>query len=145
MSRIYISKATKRFIRTRACGCCEYCQSLEAFSTHSFSIEHLIPISLGGDNGLNNLALSCQGCNGHKYNKIAVFDRATKSEVPLFNPRKERWIKHFRWNGDFTLILPVTAIGRITIHTLKLNRPNLLNLRKAVFLMGEHPPIHTIA
>lgn len=73
MSRGYISKKKKELIRKRANFCCEYCQSLEDFSPQTFSMEHIIPIVLGGNDTLSNLALSYQTCNNHKYNKIKVF------------------------------------------------------------------------
>lgn len=89
MSRGYISKKKKELIRKRANFCCEYCQSLEDFSPQTFSMEHIIPIVLGGNDTLSNLALSCQTCNNHKYNKIKVFDDETQQILPLFNPRKD--------------------------------------------------------
>ena len=44
-------------------------------------LEHRIPLSRGGDNNLNNLAISCNICNQHKYNKteeeyLAVWEHA---------------------------------------------------------------------
>ena len=33
-----------------------------------------------------------------------------------------------------------TAIGRATIEALHLNRPELLNLRRALSAIGGHPP-----
>ena len=144
MSRGYISKKKKELIRKRANFCCEYCQSLEDFSPQTFSMEHIIPIILGGNDTLSNLALSCQTCNNHKYNKIKVFDDETQQILPLFNPRKDTWTEHFQWSIDFINIVPLTDIGRVTIRTLDLNRPNLLNFRYAVTLAGEHPPLHTL-
>jgi len=144
MSRDYISKKKKLLVRQRAFFCCEYCQSLEDFSPQTFSMEHIIPINLNGNSTLDNLALSCQTCNNHKYNKIEVLDNETQQLIPLFNPRKDNWTDHFQWNENFTLVLSLTGIGKVTIKTLNLNRPNLLNFRFAVALAGEHPPIHTI-
>ena len=34
----------------------------------SFHIDHIWPVSLGGNNELSNLVLSCQRCNQEKYN-----------------------------------------------------------------------------
>ena len=59
---------------------------------------------------------------------------------PLFNPREQRWLDHFAWNEDYTLILGVTATGRSTVESLRLNREGLVNLRRILYAMGEHPP-----
>lgn len=67
MPKGYVSKKNKEFIRKLAYGCCEYCQSQEVFSTQNFSMEHIIPIHLGGSDKIENLALSCQGCNNYKW------------------------------------------------------------------------------
>lgn len=144
MSRDYISKKKKASVRKRANYCCEYCQSLEDFSPQTFSMEHVIPIILGGNSTLANLALSCQTCNNHKYNKIEVFDEVTQQTISLFNPRKDVWTEHFQWSDDFKYILSITDIGRVTSKTLDLNRPSLLNFRYAVALAGKHPPLHTL-
>lgn len=38
--------------------------------TLSVHIDHLIPVSKGGDDEINNLVLSCAKCNLTKYNNI---------------------------------------------------------------------------
>jgi len=101
-----------------------------------------LPLSKSGKNTLDNLALSCQGCNNHKYNKVDAVDSVSGNTVPLFNPRKQDWLEHFAWNEDFSLIIGITAAGRATVEALKLNRKNLVNLRKVLYEVGEHPP-HT--
>lgn len=58
----------------------------------------------------------------------------------IFNPRKQQWAEHFAWSHDFSLIIGLTAVGRVTIHTLRLNRTGVVNLRKLLLLAGEHPP-----
>lgn len=64
--------------------------SQEQFSSSPFSIEHIIPISKKGSNKLSNLALSCQGCNNFKYNKMAGLDLESNKEVKLFHPRQDK-------------------------------------------------------
>ena len=102
--------------------------------------EHIIPKSQGGKTTLENLALACQGCNNHKYNKTEGADPINGQVAPLYHPRKHRWNKHFAWNDDFTLIIGLTPIGRATVESLQLNREGLVNLRKVLYAMGEHPP-----
>ena len=131
----------KRSVVERARGCCEYCRSQARFAIQSFSIEHILPKSQGGKTLLDNLALACQGCNNYKYNKTEVLDPLSGESVPLYHPRKHRWRDHFSWNDDFTLVVGLTTIGRATVETLQLNREGLVNLRRVLYLMGEHPPV----
>jgi hypothetical protein len=105
-----------------------------------FSVEHIIPRQAGGETMLDNLALACQGCNGHKYVKIEGVDPISGELVSLFHPRRQCWRDHFAWNADFTLIIGLTPTGRATVETLQLNREGLVNLRRVLCAMGEHPP-----
>jgi len=89
---------------------------------------------------LDNLALACQGCNNHKYNRVEGLDRVSGVAAPIFPPRRDRWGEHFAWNDDFTLIIGVTPTGRATVETLQLNRSGLIRMRQVLFIAGEHPP-----
>jgi len=61
--------------------------------------------------------------------------------VPLFNPRKNEWSENFEWSADALSMIGITAIGRASVETLKLNREALVNLREITKLTGEHPPV----
>ena len=98
----------KQKVRLRAKNCCEYCYSQEKFATYSFSVEHINPLSKGGNNNLDNLALSCQGCNNYKYNKTKGKDPVSGAIIALYNPRHQNWQEHFNWNQDYTLIIGLT-------------------------------------
>jgi hypothetical protein len=56
-----------------------------------FEIDPIIPKSLGGSDEIENLALSCQRCNGYRYNFATGIDPTTQKEVYLFNPRQQKW------------------------------------------------------
>jgi hypothetical protein len=114
------------------------------YSAQSFSVEHIIPRHKGGENALNNLAFACQGCNNSKHIKTNVFDVVSQQMVPLFNPRQHQWSEHFVWRDDYTIVIGITPIGRVTVQVLKLNRSGVVNLRRALFILGEHPPIDTL-
>ncbi|MBI5714537.1 MAG: HNH endonuclease [Chloroflexi bacterium] len=137
-----VSTQLKKEVVERAKDCCEYCRSQASFATQSFSVEHILPKSKRGKDQLDNLALACQGCNNHKYNKTEGRDPITDDTVSLYHPRNQPWQDHFTWNDDFTLIIGLTSIGRATIETLQLNRAELINLRRVLYTMGEHPPTH---
>lgn len=140
MSYKRITIQQKRKIIERASNCCEYCWSQARYATQSFSTDHIIPLSKGGKNTLDNIAFACQGCNNYKYDKIEATDPVSKESVPIYNPRRQRWVEHFGWNDNFTLIIGVTPTGRATVEALKLNRECLVNLRRVLYEFGEHPP-----
>jgi 5-methylcytosine-specific restriction endonuclease McrA len=62
----------RKIVFERAQGRCEYCKSPAAFAHQSFSLVHVQPRSRKGKRSFTNLALSCQGCNNHKYNRVKL-------------------------------------------------------------------------
>ncbi|MFW6358398.1 MAG: HNH endonuclease [Chroococcales cyanobacterium] len=135
-----LSESLREAVKLRAKNCCEYCWSQEKFATQGFSIEHIQPVSKGGETLSENLALACQGCNNHKYNKTEGKDPISGKLVSLYSPRKQKWQDHFSWNDDYSLIVGLTPVGRTTVTELRLNRKGLVNLRQVLYAMGEHPP-----
>ncbi len=134
------TKAQRREVFGRAEGFCEYCFSPENYSSSTFEIEHILPISKDGKTVLENLALACSSCNKFKSHRIEAVDIETNRKVSLFNPRQDIWAEHFKWSADFIQIIGLSATGRATVQALKLNRKNLQNLRKLLRKNGEHPP-----
>ena len=135
-----VPKKKKAQIEKRANGLCEYCKLPHDLSSSPFVIEHILPISKGGTDDIENLALACSACNGSKYNKTEAFDEISEKIVPLFNPRKEVWNEHFAWNDNFSEIIGLSDKGKATIQTLKMNRERTIRIRKFLFLVGKHPP-----
>ena len=140
MPKKHLSKKKRKAVFDRAKGLCEYCQSQAVFSVHSFSVEHIIPLSKGGTNELENLALACEGCNNAKRTHTEGIDPETQLTAPFFHPRKHQWKDHFKWGTESMKIIGTTPIGRVTITCLNMNRKPLVNLRRAVAAIGEHPP-----
>jgi HNH endonuclease len=140
-----ISIASRQRIRQRANFLCEYCHSSEEASASLFTLDHIIPQSLGGDDAEDNLALACHRCNGRRYNFTEGTDSQTNILVPLFNPRKDRWFEHFSWSTDGYNIFGVTPIGRATIDRLDLNDDfhddaSIQRARRLWIRGGWHPP-----
>ena len=140
MRNVRVSAVLRRLVIERARGCCEYCLSQASFSTQQFSVEHILPLDKGGLTESENLALSCQGCNNHKYNKTEGIDPVTRQRVSLYHPRQQAWSEHFAWNDDYTLILGITPTGRATVETLHVNRAGIVNLRRVLYAVRQHPP-----
>jgi hypothetical protein len=52
----------------------------------------------------------------------------------LFHPRRDTSIDHFTWEG--ARLIGLTAIGRATIETLRLNHPHRLAIRQSLLREG---------
>ena len=135
-----IKPEQRALVLGRAAGCCEYCLCQARYSADSFSVEHITPRSRGGASVESNLALACQGCNNRKYVSVDAADPLTGRIVPLYHPRRDRWEQNFAWSADFLTICGLTPTGRATVEKLKLNRDAIVNLRRLLRGIGEHPP-----
>jgi hypothetical protein len=135
-----IPAEVRQLMIERAHGCCEYCFSQSDYATQSFSVEHIFARARGGTSTPDNLALACQGCNNHKYDKVTAIDPLSNQQVPLYHPRRDRWEEHFAWSDDLALLIGLTPTGRATIAALFLNREGVVNLRRLLAATGKHPP-----
>jgi 5-methylcytosine-specific restriction endonuclease McrA len=117
-------------VRKRAAHRCEYCRLPEKWSKLPFVLDHIVARQHGGKSVIDNLAL-CRGfCNRHKGPNVAGIDARTKLLTPLFNPRRDQWVEHFRWSRD--RMIGLTAIGRVTIEVLAMNDEEQLDVRRAL-------------
>lgn len=141
-----INDITRQLVRQRAKYLCEYCHSSEKASATRFTLDHIIPQSLGGSDESDNLALACQRCNERRYNFTVATDPQTQAIVPLFNPRQQQWSEHFIWTADALNILGQTPIGRATCDRLDLNDErydeddSIRTARRLWVQGGWHPP-----
>jgi hypothetical protein len=135
-----LSAHDRQAVAERARYCCEYCQSQLKFSADSFSVEHIVPRSRGGSDDLSNLALACQRCSNAKFVAVEATDPLSGRIAPLFHPRQHAWSEHFAWSYDFLFIHGLTPAGRATVERLQLNRAGVVNLRRVLRDIGEHPP-----
>jgi len=134
-----ISAKLKAEITKRADSRCEYCLCSMLFSSSPYSVEHIIPSVKGGSNRLENLALSCMGCNGAKYTSTTGADPVSGNVVALFHPRTDVWQEHFAWSHDGLQVIGTTPTGRATVAILALNREGVVNLRRLLAEAGAHP------
>lgn len=140
MPRSKISDIVQAQVHRRAAYYCEYCHASEKWQYVRFTVDHVIPLDLGGTDDLENLALACFHCNRRKWNHVKGIDPESGQEVLLFNPRCEDWSVHFIWSSDGLYIKGVTPTGRVTVATLELNRERVINIRSADSEVGRHPP-----
>lgn len=141
-----VDDITRQLVRRRANYRCEYCHSPERICTTRFTLDHLLPKSLGGSDDADNLALACRRCNERRYNFLAGFDPETQTIVPLFHPRQQLWLEHFTWTADGRTIVGITPIGRATCQRLDLNDEryeeddSIRGARGFWVKAGLHPP-----
>jgi hypothetical protein len=97
----------------------ESCQVPQERDRIPFEIDHIVAETYGGARKASNLCLCCFARNRHKGPNIAGIDPKTRKIVPLFNPRRHKWSRHFRWDGP--VLVGLTPPGRATVRVLKIN------------------------
>lgn len=140
MAKSALPSSIREAVILRASKCCEYCLSQDKYSPHAFTLDHILPESLGGTDDFENLAYACFLCNRLKSNKLKIFDPNSSKWIPLFNPRNHIWREHFSWNETYTHIIGISLIGNLTISELQLNREKLIEYRQCIIPFGVHPP-----
>jgi hypothetical protein len=111
--------ALQRLVRERARYCCEYCLLPERYSSAPFEFDHVIAQQHRGRTVASNLAFVCFADNHYKGPNLAGIDPKTDRRTWLFNPRRQKWSRHFRWDGP--VLVERTAVGRATIAVLQIN------------------------
>jgi len=97
MSPHALSVALRQRVAEAACFRCGYCLTSQRIIGPLLEIDHIIPEARGGTSGEENLWLACPMYNSHKADRQETVDPESRSAVPLFNPRSERWEDHFEW------------------------------------------------
>src|SRR5947199_9400518 len=122
--------ALEELVPRRARFRCEYCLLPEALASTPFQFDHIIAQSHGGGTVADNLAFACFPCNNFKGPNLAGVDPDTGRVVRLFHPRHDARKDHFRWDREH--MIGLTAVGRATIATLRLNHHLRLVLRRSL-------------
>ena len=141
MSLTPISTQLRHEVAEKSQNRCAYCLSQQDISGIQFTIDHIIPESLGGETEIDNLCLACWDCNLIKQNRISAADSETDEQVPLFHPNHQIWGEHFNWEANGLIMVGLTRTGRATVDLLRLNRPVLLRARERWIKVGWHPPV----
>ena len=132
-----MDQVTRELVRERAGDRCEYCLHPQAHSETTHHVEHIVARQhLGGDDP-SNLALACIHCNSHKGTNLTGIDPDSGALIPLFHPRRDRWVDHFALRGAF--IVGLTPTGRTTVYVLAMNARHRLNVRAELIAQGLYP------
>jgi hypothetical protein len=130
----------RELVRQRAGDRCECCHLPQEFSELHFHIEHVTPQQHGGTDASENLALACPECNFAKGSNLAALEPGGRKLVRLFNPRRDKWVQHFRSDG--ARIFGKTPVGRASVALLKMNNAERLRIRTLLSEMGILPGAH---
>lgn len=118
-------------VRAQANHQCGYCRSLQKYVLGVLEMEHIIPKAAGGSDDEENLWLACRLCNSYKGPQTHATDPVTNRNVKLFNPRQQKWSRHFAWSDNGIHISGLTAVGRATVLALQLNDFYAVTVRQA--------------
>lgn len=140
MSSSYIAIELRQKVRVFFEACCAYCHTPESLTIAIYEIEHIVPRINGGESVFENLCFACPTCNRYKGTRQFVPDDVTGKPTALFHPHAQRWSEHFAWSDDATVLLAKTDTARVTIDVLRINRPELVRLRKMWVRLDKFPP-----
>jgi hypothetical protein len=127
----------RAFVRRRAKRRCEYCLLHDRDASVPHEPDHIVARKHRGPTNEENLAWACAACNGQKGTDIASLDPETEELVRLFDPRMDEWSQHSRLEG--AAIVPLTAVGRVTVFLLQLNRFDRVTNRRWLGKGGRYP------
>lgn len=130
MSATHVPLELRREVRARASGFCECCRISEKLTFVAHEIDHIIAEKHGGRTIFDNLALCCTLCNKRKGTDMVSIDPSSGEIVLLFNPRKDTWEQHFRFEG--LGITPLTPTGRTTARLLGFNEETRIAERAVI-------------
>lgn len=136
----YIPDSLRQQVRNKFKNTCAYCRTAESLTVAIFEIDHIIPYFLIGETTVNNLCLACPTCNRYKGTHVIAMDPQSNKNVQLFYPVQQKWEDHFAWSEDYSEIIGLSSTGRATIELMRMNRPQLVRLRKMWVTLNEHPP-----
>jgi len=135
-----IPESVRERVRRDAGDRCGYCLSSQRYVLGPLEIDHITPRARGGGDDERNLWLACRMCNGYKGSQTHARDPWSGRRLKLFDPRRQRWSRHFAWSDDGARIVGRTACGRATVVAIRLNHPVAVLVRRQWVAAGWHPP-----
>ena len=139
MSEAHIPAALRREVVARAGNRCEYCGIPDDATLVSHEVDHVVAERHGGKTTRDNLAYSCFRCNRLKGTDLTSIDPQTGKITRLYDPRADKWRRHFRLMGlDDAIIEPLTAVGRTTVQFLRFKDIAWAALRAELLRQGRY-------
>lgn len=137
-ARKAIGKRVRFEVLKRDAFTCQYCgKSAPDVILH---IDHIKPVSKGGNNGILNLVTSCQGCNSGKSNVELSDNSAVKkqqSQLKLMAEKNEQVKMMIEWresiiNSEELLVDSVVSRVDTLMVNYTLNEHGTIKVRKAI-------------
>jgi 5-methylcytosine-specific restriction endonuclease McrA len=107
----------RAFVASCAKYLCEYCLIHEDDTYLGCEVDHIISFKHGGITEADNLAYACVFCNRYKGTDIGSM--GSNEFTRFYNPRKDRWSKHFQLKGS--VIMSLSEIGEATARIFRFN------------------------
>jgi HNH endonuclease len=126
-------------VALRAGHRCEYCHAPEAVFNFPLEVEHIVPLSRGGNDSTANWALACRACNLYKATHLTGSDPESHAVVRLFHPREDRWEEHFQVGIQSGEIVGCSPVGRATVTRLEMNSMAQMTARQQWMRLGFFP------
>jgi hypothetical protein len=136
----FIPKGLREKIVKQARNRCGYCLSEQLRVYAPLEIDPIISKKRGGETIEENLWLACPLCNRFKGHQMYGIDPKTNHKVRLFNPRTQKWRRHFKFSQTGDEIIGKTIVGRSTVVALQLNNDMAVDTRKDWVKVGWYPP-----
>lgn len=99
--REYLSKKIRFEVFKRDAFTCQYCG--RSAPDVVLEIDHIMPVSKGGDNDILNLVTSCQACNNGKSNRTLDDDsivQKQKEQLKEINEKREQLKMMIAWREE---------------------------------------------
>jgi HNH endonuclease len=125
-------------VKLRARSLCEYCLLPQKYRPLAHQFDHIIAVKHRERTTTADLAMACFACNLHQGTNLSGVDPQTRKVVRLFDPRRQNWKRHFRWQG--AQLVGKTQCGRATVRTLRIDLPIRVAFRQSLIDIGEFPP-----
>ncbi len=140
--RIGVSKRIRFEVFKRDSFTCQYCGG-EAPDV-ILHVDHVVPVSEGGSNGITNLVTACVSCNSGKSNKTledGAAVKVAKRQLDILNERREQIEMMAKWKigletGDDLAVRKVAEYWQSKTPTFHLLPPGLLAARKLIRRFG---------
>ena len=134
-----ISEDLRAKVAKRAKRRCEYCLIHEDDTYFGCEVDHIISLKHDGPTHFENLAYACFICNRHKGSDLGSMLAPNSPLIRFFNPRIDRWHKHFRLEGS--ILQALTEIGEVTSRILGFNAPERIIERQSLISVGRYPDL----
>ena len=121
-----VSESLRQSVRALYGFRCGYCGVTETESGSQLEVEHFRPRSRGGQDVLDNLVYACSTCNRFKGDYWPP--SGASPDLMLLHPQHDSLSSHIGSLPDGRLI-GLTQRGWFHIQRLRLNRPQLIELR----------------